>query len=187
MRPHPQRWHAAAAPATIAGRTRSNHPNIQSALRKCPSQLAIRRHVPDLAGQHGAEAFARDACRVERGKKPVARLVDRLVGELERAPVVAGGKGGIAELHAFHRFVRVLVLRLHEPARLVGADRQDGEAEAAMLFGHRAIVAAAVKAGIAGDSRSCRPASRSRSRPTAPCAGRACRAPTSDAPARHGW
>ena len=33
-----------------------------------------------------------------------------------------------------HRFLRIHVLVAHEPARLIGADRQDGEAERAVAL-----------------------------------------------------
>ena len=57
----------------------------------------------------------------------------------------------LESMHAAHRLVGVLVLTLHEPARLVGADRQDGEAKAAMLSGHQPVVAAGMEAGVAGE------------------------------------
>ena len=121
------------------------------ALFRQPACGQEMRHVPDLAWQHGAEGFPRDAFGVQRGIKPVAGFTDRFVGEVERAPVAAGGKGGIAEQHAFDSLFRVLMLRLHEPARLVSTDRQYGEAERAVFPGHLAIILAAEKSGISGD------------------------------------
>ena len=51
--------------------------------------------------------------------------------------------------HCFARAGKFDVLRLHEPARFVGADGQDGEAEAAVLFRRRTVVATAMEAGVA--------------------------------------
>ena len=77
------------------------------------------------------------------------RRFDGLVGELEGAEMVADGIGRVAEPHAGDGFLGVLVLALHEPARLVGADRQHGEAEGAVFCGGGLVVDAVVKAGVA--------------------------------------
>ena len=52
------------------------------------------RHVEDLAGAQRPEAGASDAGRIERPFQRQPRLVDALVGQAERAPVVAGDVGG---------------------------------------------------------------------------------------------
>lgn len=63
--------------------------------------------------------------------------------------MVAAGVGRAADLHAFHGFCRVLVLALHEPARLVSAERQVGQTETPVFFGGGMIVETPVKTGIA--------------------------------------
>src|SRR5690606_18015513 len=105
-----------------------------------------RRDLEDLAGAHRAEAVAGETAVVEGGIERLDRLLDAFVGELERAPVMAGHMGGVAGEHAFHRLLRVLVLPLHEPARLIGAERKIGEAETAVLFPRGPVVDAAVEA-----------------------------------------
>ena len=41
---------------------------------------------------------------------------------------------GAAIREGHHRFLRIHVLVAHEPARLIGSDRQDGEAERAIAL-----------------------------------------------------
>src|SRR5690606_28300245 len=103
------------------------------------------RHLENLARSHRPEALAWQAPRIERGVQRLDGLLDALVGQLEGAPVMTGHMRGIAEQHALDRLVRVLVLRLHEPLWLIGAERQVGEAEAAVLFAGRAVVDTAVE------------------------------------------
>lgn len=54
------------------------------------------RHVPNLAGLQGAKALPRQALGVQRLGQFADRLVHRFVGEVESAPVAAGGEGGLA-------------------------------------------------------------------------------------------
>ena len=59
---------------------------------------------------------------------------DAFVGELEGAPVMAERLLGAQEAHHFDRLLRVHVVVAHEPARLIGADRQQSEAEGPVLL-----------------------------------------------------
>src|SRR2546426_12576811 len=93
---------------------------------------AASSELPHLPGLERAEALGGDAAVVERGGERRARRVDRLIGELERAVMVRERELGAAFDERLHRLLRVHVLVAHEPARLVGADRQDGEAERAV-------------------------------------------------------
>ena len=65
--------------------------------------------------------------------------------------MAAGGMRGVAQPHALHGFLRILVLRRHEPPWFVGADWQDGQPKAAMSFRHPAVVCPAVETGVAGE------------------------------------
>src|SRR5690606_28615723 len=67
-------------------------------------------HVPHFARKHGTEALARNASRVQRREQAFARLLDRLIGEVERAPVATGGEGRVAEPHALDCLVGILVV-----------------------------------------------------------------------------
>ena len=73
------------------------------------------------------------------------RLLDRLVGEAERAPVMAERLGRAAQLQRLHGLVRVHVVVAHEPARLVGADRQQRQRELGMAVAHAGKVAPSPK------------------------------------------
>ena len=55
------------------------------------------------------------------------RLVDALGGQLERAEMHADALGGAEIQVRLHRLCRIHVNGLHEPARLVGADREKGQ------------------------------------------------------------
>src|SRR3977135_1015508 len=68
--------------------------------------------VPDLARQHRPEALARNAACVERGEKPLARFLDRFVGEMKRSPMAARRERRIAETHTRDSLFGILVLRL---------------------------------------------------------------------------
>ena len=63
---------------------------------------------------------------------------NRLVGQLERPVVMAERELGAAGLERAHGLGRVHVHVAHEPARLVGADRQDREPERAVAVARRA-------------------------------------------------
>ena len=60
--------------------------------------------------------------------------------------MTTGREGRLAELHGFDRLFRILMLRLHEPARLIGADRQDCQAEAAVALGDGPVATSLMKA-----------------------------------------
>ena len=88
------------------------------------------RRFPGLSRPQRPEPLGCNPGGVQRRREVLRRLVDRFVGELERAPMVAERLLGADELKTLHRIVRVHVLRLHEPARLVGADGQDARGAA---------------------------------------------------------
>ena len=101
--------------------------------------------LPDLAGLEQAEALRLDAGIDARDLQRLLGRVDRLIGELERAVVMAERELGAAITESLHGFGRVHVLVAHEPARLVGADRQDREPERAVAVARGAeMVAVAV-------------------------------------------
>ena len=116
------------------------------------------RHVENLTRAHRPEtAFLHSLLR-QRCLEGHKRRIHRLIGELYRTPMVAADMRRTAKFHAFHSFRRVLVLALHEPARLVSAEGQVGEAELAMFLARGVIVESLMEAGIAG--KSCRQAFR---------------------------
>src|SRR3954462_12901102 len=69
-----------------------------------------------------------DARRFQR----LDRRVDRLVSQLECAVVMAERELRTTHLKRLHGLGRIHVHVAHEPARLIGADRQYGEAEGAV-------------------------------------------------------
>ncbi len=112
------------------------------------------------------------------------RRIDRFVGELERAVMVSERELGAAIDERLHRLGRVHVLIAHEPARLVGADRQDGELERPVALARARGNAGRRRSRNRRRNRCARPAPRSRTTPTATCCGRTGCAPTSAASAR---
>ncbi len=76
------------------------------------------------------------------------RIVDAFIGQLEGAEMVADAEGCTAQAEAFDRLFRVLMLRLHEPARLIGADRHDGDADVTVFRPDFAVVLALGIAGV---------------------------------------
>jgi hypothetical protein len=56
---------------------------------------------------------------------------------------------GVAIHESLHRFSRIHVLVAHEPARLVGADRQNGEPQRSVALARAAEISAVAVAGIA--------------------------------------
>ena len=62
--------------------------------------------------------------RAQRDTELAHRVVDALVGELEAAEMCRDAEPGAEIQMGANGLVRVHVLLLHEPARLVGADRQ---------------------------------------------------------------
>ena len=79
----------------------------------------------------------------------------------------------------FHRVRRIHVLVAHEPARLIGADREGSPAAADHALRQRAENACRRRSRNRRRCRACRRASPIRNSPTAPCCGRTARAPTS--------
>src|ERR1700722_15978136 len=63
----------------------------------------------------------------ERFEQQLGRLVPTLIGELEDAPVNADRACGFEVLQDLHGFVGIGVLRTHEPARRIGADRDQSQ------------------------------------------------------------
>src|SRR6516165_11986636 len=95
-----------------------------------------RLDVPHLPGPQYAESLARNASRLQRIGECKGRRIDRFVGELEGA-VMAGECGlGTAIEQSLHRLRGIHVLVAHEPARLVGPDRQDRELEWAVTIAY---------------------------------------------------
>ncbi len=85
---------------------------------------------------------------LQRHRQPLRRLVDRFVGQAERAPVMADGLRRVHVLEDAHRLFRIDVLVAHEPARLVGADRNVREPHRPVLAVQRAKQFAVAVAGI---------------------------------------
>ncbi len=88
-----------------------------------------------------AAGAVRRCARGAQGDLQVAqRLIVGRIGQLEQ--VVVDGQGGrpAQMLPGLHRLRRVHVRLLHEPARVVVADGQDGQAQRPVLAGHRAEV-----------------------------------------------
>src|SRR5580700_10482167 len=104
-----------------------------------------------LAGPQGAEALGRNTGSLQAVGKRDERRIDRFVGELERAVMVRERQLGAAITIGLHRLRRIHVLVAHEPARLVGADRQDGELERSVMLAGAAKQPAGVVAGIADE------------------------------------
>lgn len=90
-----------------------------------------RHHLPRL---HSNEAFWRNAGFAKRGRQRFQRRIHRLIGQLHGAPMMAQRQFGIKFGKTIDRFIRVLVLAAHEPARFIGANRQGGDFEAAEFF-----------------------------------------------------
>src|SRR5580692_10834708 len=98
----------------------------------CSSSADSKLKLHHLAGPQGAEALGRNARSLQGFGKRGERRIDRFVGELERAVMVRERQLGAAIDKGLHRLHRIHVLVAHKPARLVGADRQDGELERPM-------------------------------------------------------
>src|SRR5215207_4306462 len=111
--------------------------------------MTVLSQFPHLAGRQGAEALLRDAGLAARFGKRLQRRVERLFGELERAVVMAEREFGAAVEQGADGLLWVHVLVLHEPARLVGADRQDHQPERPMPLTRRAKVVPIAITGIA--------------------------------------
>src|SRR5580704_5838006 len=95
----------------------------------CSSNANSQLKLHHLAGPQGAEALGRNAGSLQGLGKREGRRIDRFVGELERAVMVRQRQLGAAIAIGLYRLLRVHVLVAHKPARLVSADRQNGELE----------------------------------------------------------
>ena len=111
----------------------------------CPGVPHPRKHRLRL-GQHQLQVLRR-----QRLGQRDRRRIDRLVRELERAVMMGERLRRPAIRERFHRVKRIHVLVLHEPARLIGADRQDREPQWTMRLGDAAEMSAIAVAGIADD------------------------------------
>ena len=108
-------------------------------------QGAAPRKAAGLADRHHRERVVGEPALASCDREGARRLVERFVGEREGAPVDADrASGGEVEMD-LHRLGRVDVLLLHEPARLVGADRQQRQVEAAV---RRSLAAGEARADI---------------------------------------
>src|SRR6266849_9937311 len=86
---------------------------------KCSNTLQL----PNLPGPQRAEALWRNLGSLQGLGECDERGIERLVGQLEGAVMVAEPNLGAAIDQCLHRLGRIHVLVAHEPARLVGSDR----------------------------------------------------------------
>src|SRR5437763_16701483 len=91
-------------------------------------------YLPDLPRLQQPKLLRLNACFDPRLDQRLNGRVDRLVGELERAVVMAKREFGAAHLKCAHSFFGVHVHLAHEPAWLVRADGQDRETERAVAI-----------------------------------------------------
>src|SRR5262245_24945578 len=97
------------------------------------------------------EAFGFEPCGIERLRQGNGRRIDGFIGELERAVVMRKSDLRAAIAERFHRLLGVHVLIAHEPARLIGTDRQDAGEKLAVALAHIAEMTAGAVSGIADD------------------------------------
>src|ERR1700730_2519315 len=95
--------------------------------------------------------FARNLCLIERLVQRHHRCVDRFIGQWIGAVMMRERLRRAAIGQRFYRVRRVHVLILHEPARLIGTDRQDCEPQWTMRLRDTAKMLAVAIAGIADD------------------------------------
>src|SRR5689334_2350872 len=93
-----------------------------------------RIDLPDLSWLQHAESLCGSSFGRHRLRKRERRCVDRLVGQLKGSVMMRERELGAAVAERLHGLGRIHVLVAHEPARLVGADRQDREPERSVLF-----------------------------------------------------
>src|ERR1700722_3190685 len=75
----------------------------------------------------GGKQMLSDPAARQGFEQQLGRLVPTLIGELEDAPVNANRADGFEVLQDLHGFVGIGVLRTHEPARRIGADRDQSQ------------------------------------------------------------
>lgn len=80
------------------------------------------------------ECFRRDVSCFERGAQAQRRLAHWFVGELEGAPMHRHGFAATAFEKCFDSFLGIHVHRLHDVARIVGADRDHAEVDRTMTL-----------------------------------------------------
>jgi len=112
------------------------------------AKLRVLRDCPSLSGVERAEYVLCNLVRFQGFGQGVKRCVAFLIRELEGAPMVSDRVFRAREEEALGGLIRVLVLVLHEPARGIGADGQDGGTQGAVFGGQVAVGAAMVKAGV---------------------------------------
>jgi hypothetical protein len=97
--------------------------------------------LPHLSGPQHPELLRRDPGRRYRLGERARGRVDRVVCQGEGAMVMRERELGSAVAERLHRLGGIHVLITHEPARLIGADRQDRQPERAVPFPRVAEVA----------------------------------------------
>ena len=95
--------------------------------RSCLIYQRLRRFAAGsqferLTRSSNRETIMVNAACIEGDPQRPDRIIDRLVGELERAPVMRQRLLRAASLENAHAFFRIDVLFAHEPAWLVSAD-----------------------------------------------------------------
>ena len=97
------------------------------------ADLSASRNFPRLADVARNEFFRRDVSCFERGAQTQRRLAHGFVGELEGAPVHRDGSAASAFDKGLDGFLGIHVHRLHDVARVVGADRDHAEIDWTMM------------------------------------------------------
>src|SRR6266446_520551 len=85
--------------------------------------------LPHLSGPQRAEALRRNFGSPQGLGEREERGIERLVGQLEGAVMVGERDFGAAIDQRLHGLGWVHVLVAHEPARLVGSDRQNSQSD----------------------------------------------------------
>ena len=111
----------------------------------------IRLNLHHLPRLECGKALARNVRFIERGLQGGERRVDRFIGQLKRAVVMRQCLLGATIGQRFHGVGRIHVLIAHEPARLIGADRQDRQPQRTVRLPDVAEMLAVAVAGIADD------------------------------------
>lgn len=96
--------------------------------------LSASRDFPRLADVARNEFFCRDVSCFERGAQAQRWLAHRFVGELEGAPMHRDGFAASAFDKGLDGFLGIHVHRLHDVARVVGADRDHAEIDRTMTL-----------------------------------------------------
>jgi hypothetical protein len=110
-----------------------------------------RLQLQHLPRPQRAEAFWRNSGDLQGVGKRNERLIDRFVGQLERAVMVGERSLGAAINQCLHRLCRIHVIVVHEPTWLVGPDRQNGEPERSVSLARAAEISAVAIAGVSDE------------------------------------